>query len=313
MADQQIVRKAVIPAAGLGTRLLPATKSQPKEMLPIVDTPVIQYVVEEAVAAGIQDILMIIGKGKRAIEEHFDRNVELEQALERKGEQALAEALRRCAGMANIHFVWQKEQRGLGDAVRYARDHVGNEPFALLLGDTLIESEGSLLKEMIRLFGRFNESIVALETVPHEKVSSYGIAAVRSIEDGVCLVTDLIEKPSPEEAPSNLAIAARYILTPKIFDYIEQTPPGKGGEIQLTDAMRRMLQDSAIYGYVFAGRRHDVGNKLDFLKTNVWYGLQRKDIGPELRQWLREVLEQGDSVFKAGADVSESASQEKTA
>lgn len=287
------VRKAVIPAAGLGTRLLPATKSQPKEMLPIVDKPVIQYVVEEAVQAGLTDILMIIGKGKRAIEEFFDRSFELELALERKGDKELAEELKRCAEMANIHFVWQKEQRGLGDAVLYARNHVGDEPFALLLGDTLIESEEPLLPAMIRLYERFNESVVALEEVPLEKVSDYGIAATKPIEDGVCLVTDLVEKPKATEAPSRFAIAARYILTPDIFRYIEQTPPGVNGEIQLTDAMRRMLNDCAIYGYVFKGQRHDVGNKLDFIRTNVWYGLRRKDIGDKLRAWLEEVLGQG--------------------
>lgn len=216
----------------------------------------------------------------------------MEQALERKGEYELSEQIRRCAELANIHFVWQKEQRGLGDAVLYARDHVGNEPFVLLLGDTLIESERPLLLEMMRVFERFNESVIALEEVPLEKVSDYGVAVAKPIEDGICLVTDLIEKPSPEDAPSRLAIAARYILTPDIFSYIEQTPPGKNGEIQLTDAMRRMLNDSAIYGYVFQGRRHDVGNKLDFIKTNVWYALQREDLRDKLRGWLEEILGQ---------------------
>lgn len=293
----QKVKKAVIPAAGLGTRLLPATKSQPKEMLPIVDKPVIQYVVEEVIEAGITDILMIIGKGKRAIEEFFDRNFELEEALIKKGEKALADELRRYAEVANIHFVWQKEQKGLGDAVLYAKDHVGDEPFVLLLGDTLIESERPLLPEMIRLYERYRESIIALERVHKSKVHLYGIAAAKEIDDGIYLITDLVEKPDPNEAPSDLAIAARYILVPEIFSYLAKTPPGKGGEIQLTDALRKMLQERVIYGYVFEGTRHDVGNKLDFLKTNIIYGLKHPELGNQLRNWLTEFMKQEGVIF----------------
>jgi UTP--glucose-1-phosphate uridylyltransferase len=284
-----MIRKAVIPAAGFGTRFLPASKSQPKEMLPIVDTPTIQYVVEEAAAAGVRDILMIIGKGKRAIEEHFDRNFELETELQEKGKHELLASIRRISNLANIHFVWQKELNGLGDAVAYARDHVGREPFVLLLGDTLIQSRTPLVRRLIELYDRFNETVVALETVEPTKVEAYGIIAGRPISDGLYLIEDLIEKPKAAEAPSNLAIAARYALSPDIFDYIARTPAGKSGEIQLTDAMRLMLRDRAIYGLVFEGRRFDIGNKLDFLKTNVVFGLEHPELGEDFRAFLREL------------------------
>lgn len=286
-----MIRKAVIPAAGFGTRFLPASKSQPKEMLPIVDTPTIQYVVEEAVSAGITDILMIIGKGKRAIEEHFDRNWELETELQEKGRLEELESIRRISDLANVHFVWQKQLNGLGDAVSYARDHVGNEPFLLLLGDTLIESREPVTKRLVEIYGRYNESVVALEEVPREKVGRYGVVGGKSIEDGLFLINKLVEKPDPATAPSNMVIAARYAFSPRIFDYIAKTPPGKNGEIQLTDAMQLMLKDSAMYGFLFEGRRHDIGNKLDFLKTNVIYGLAREDLGPEFRQFLKELAE----------------------
>lgn len=286
---KSIVRKAVIPAAGFGTRFLPASKSQPKEMLPIVDTPTIQYVVEEAVSAGITDILMIIGKGKRAIEEHFDRNFELESELAQKGREEELKAIRRISEQANVHFVWQKQLRGLGDAVSYARDHVGNEPFMLLLGDTLIQSKVPVAKRLLEVYQRYNESVVLLEPVEHSKVDRYGIVGGNKIEDSLYLVNTLIEKPRPSEAPSNLAIAARYVFSPKIFDYLAKTPPGKNNEIQLTDAMRLMLQDRAMYGLLFDGKRHDIGNKLDFLKTNVLYGVARKDIGPEFRKFIKEI------------------------
>lgn len=285
-----MIRKAVIPAAGMGTRFLPFAKAQPKEMLPIVDQPVIQYVVEEAVAAGITDILIIIGKGKRAIEEHFDRNFELEAGLAEKGRTEELEAMRRISDLADIHFVWQKEQSGLGDAVRHARYHVNNEPFLLLLGDTLIQSRTSLCHRLMDVYERYGESVVALEAVDPAKVGLYGVIKGRPIGDGLQLVEDLIEKPAPGQAPSNLAIASRYVLSPRIFDYLERTPRGKGNEIQLTDAMRLMLQDVAIYGVTLDGRRHDIGNKLDFLKTNVIYGLAREDLGSELREFLVTVL-----------------------
>lgn len=284
-----MVRKAVIPAAGFGTRFLPAAKSQPKEMLPIVDTPTIQVVVEEAVAAGITDILMIIGKGKRAIEEHFDRNFELEAELEAAGKQAELEAIRRISNLANVHFVWQKEQNGLGDAVSYARCHVGNEPFALLLGDTLIDSPTPITSQLIKIFARYQETVVALEEVPKDRVSRYGVIDGNLVGQDLYLVEDFIEKPKPEEAPSNLAIAGRYIFTPEIFQHIAATKPGKNGEIQLTDAMRLMVQTRAMYGLRFDGVRYDIGNKLDFIRTNVIYGLKREEMRPELLAFLREI------------------------
>lgn len=284
-----MIRKAVIPAAGFGTRFLPATKSQPKEMLPVVDTPTIQYVVEEAVASGITDILMIIGKGKRAIEEHFDRSFELEAELSEKGKTEELKAIRRISEMANIHFVWQKELKGLGDAVLHARDHVGAEPFAILLGDTLIESDRPVTRQLMDIYERYHEPVVALEEVERSKVTRYGIIRGNKIADDLFLIDDFIEKPSVEEAPSNLAIAGRYVLTAEVFDYIERTSPGKNDEIQLTDAMRLMAASSAMYGLRFNGRRYDIGNRLDFLKTNLIFGLKREDLRDELRQFIREI------------------------
>jgi UTP--glucose-1-phosphate uridylyltransferase len=293
-----MIRKAVIPAAGFGTRLLPATKSQPKEMLPIVDTPVIQHVVEEAVSAGITDILMVIGKGKRAIEEHFDRNFELEQELEEKQRLKQLLEIRRISEMANVHFVWQKQLRGLGDAIYCARDHVGREPFVVLLGDTLIQSAVPVTRRLMEVYERFNESVVALEAVDPQKVGRYGIVGGQLIVDGLYLIDRLVEKRDPKDAPSNLAIAARYAFTPGIFDYIEKTVPGKNSEVQLTDAMQLMLADSAMYGLQFEGRRHDIGNKLDFLKANVIYGLAQEDLGAEFARFILETADtlKSDSV-----------------
>jgi UTP--glucose-1-phosphate uridylyltransferase len=284
-----MIRKAVIPAAGFGTRFLPASKSQPKEMLPIVDKPTIQYVVEEAVAAGVTDILMVIGKSKRAIEEHFDRNFELEAELQEQGKAAELEAIRRLSDMADVHFVWQKELKGLGDAVWHARHHVGQEPFLVLLGDTLIQSPMPVCRRLIDLHDRYNETVVALERVDPARVERYGVIGGKCMGEGLYLIEKLVEKPRRDQAPSDLAIAARYVFTPSILGYIEQTPPGRNGEIQLTDAMQLMLKDAAMYGLVFEGRRHDIGNKLDFLKTNVLYGLSREDLGPEFRKFIKEV------------------------
>ena len=288
-----MIRKAVIPAAGFGTRFLPATKSQPKEMLPIVDTPTIQHVVEEAASAGIRDILMIIGKGKRAIEEHFDRNFELESELEEKGRAAELQAIRRISSLANIHFVWQKELNGLGDALRYAQDHVGREPFAVLLGDTIVDARPSVACQLIDVFARYRESVVALEEVPRSKVGRYGVIAGKPLAKGLYLVRDFVEKPKPEEAPSNLAIAGRYVFTPEIFDHLARQTAGKNGEIQLTDAMRNMVKDRAMYGLRFDGTRYDIGNKLDFVKTNVIYALKRPDMAKDLRAFLRNALKEG--------------------
>ncbi|NLB27160.1 MAG: UTP--glucose-1-phosphate uridylyltransferase GalU [Bacteroidales bacterium] len=284
-----MIKKAVIPAAGWGTRFLPITKSQPKEMIPIVDTPVIQYVVEEAAASGITDILMIIGKGKRAIEEHFDRSPVLEESLLNKKKYDLLEQIKKISNLANIFFVWQKEMNGLGDAIRYARDHVGNEPFAVLLGDTLISGEGEpITKQLIDVYEKYKSSVVALEKVSMENVHRYGIIKGKPIEKNILIAEDFIEKPSLSEAPSNLAIASRYIFTPEIFDYLDNIKPGKDNEVQLTDAMREMVKKYAMYGLRFNGTRYDIGNKLDFLKTNIIYGLMHEEIGEPLREWLKD-------------------------
>lgn len=286
------VRKAVIPAAGFGTRFLPATKSQPKEMLPIVDTPTIQYVVEEAAAAGITDVLMIIGKSKRAIEEHFYRNFELEYELREQGKLELLEEVDRISHLANIHFVWQKELNGLGDAIRYGASYAGGEPFAVLLGDTLIGTDDprrNITRQLVDVFEKYQSSVVALEEVPRDKVNRYGIVGGEMIEPGLVKVGQLVEKPAVEEAPSNLAIAGRYVFTPEIFREIERTPRGRNNEVQLTDAMASLLGSQDMYGLRFEGKRFDIGNKLDFLKTNIEFGLKRDDVGPGLKKFIKEL------------------------
>ncbi|MBR3084828.1 MAG: UTP--glucose-1-phosphate uridylyltransferase GalU [Kiritimatiellae bacterium] len=280
-----MIRKAVIPAAGFGTRFLPATKCSPKEMLPIVDTPVIQYVVEEAVASGITDILMVIGRGKRAIEEHFDRSAELEWELEAKGKLDQLRQIRRISNLANIHFVWQKQMLGLGDAIRCAEAHVGSEPFAVLLGDTLLQSTSGTpaIRQLIDAYEERRTCVVAVEEVSRERVSKYGVISGEPLAGGkIWRVDDLVEKPAPDEAPSNLAIASRYVLTPDIFATLRDVRPGKGGEIQLTDALRLLAHASPIHARVIDAIRHDVGNHLGFIKTNIIYGLLR----PELRETL---------------------------
>ncbi len=284
-----IVKKAVIPAAGYGTRFLPATKSSPKEMIPIIDTPVIQYVVEEAVESGITDILMIIGKGKRAIEEHFDRSPILEETLLKKHNLQMLDKIRSISNMANIHFIWQKEMNGLGDAILHARYHVGNEPFAILLGDTLVQGEGGpITKQLIDVYNEHGGSVVALEEVKPERVSRYGIINGTAVSDNVYKANDWIEKPSIEEAPSNLAIASRYIFTHEIFDYLEKTKPGKNNEIQLTDAMREMVKEHPMFGMKFKGKRYDIGDKMGFLKTNIEFGLKDPEISETLKIWIKE-------------------------
>ncbi len=284
-----MVKKAVIPAAGYGTRFLPATKSSPKEMIPIIDTPVIQYVVEEAVASGITDILMIIGKGKRAIEEHFDRSPVLEETLVKKKNTEMLEKIRSISEMANIHFVWQKEMNGLGDAILHAKYHVGNEPFVILLGDTLVQSDdGPVTKQLINVYNENKGSVIALEEVKPELVSRYGIVDGETVSEKVVRARNWIEKPSVEEAPSNLAVASRYLFTPEIFDYLENTSPGKNNEVQLTDAMREMVKTHPMFGLKFKGKRYDIGDKLGFLKTNIEFGLNDREIGEELRAWLKE-------------------------
>lgn len=284
------IKKAIIPAAGFGTRLLPATKSQPKEMIPIVDKPVIQYVIEEAVESGITDILMVIGKGKRAIEEHFDHNFELEYNLAQKGKKKELEMIKRISDMANIHFVWQKELNGLGDAVRYGRLHVGNEPFAVLLGDTILDSNTDVpvMRQIMDVYDKHQASVVALEEVPMELTHRYGVMGGEAIDgNGLHKVNQWIEKPSPENAPSNLVIAGRYVFTPEIFDLLEVIPTGVNNEIQLTDAMRLLLKQQDMYGLHFDGQRFDVGNKLDFIKTNLLFGLKREEFRADLTEWLK--------------------------
>lgn len=288
-----MVKKAVIPAAGYGTRFLPATKSSPKEMIPIIDTPVIQYVVEEAVASGITDILMIIGKGKRAIEEHFDRSPVLEETLAQKNNTEMLEKIKAISNMANIHFVWQKEMNGLGDAILHAKYHVGNEPFVILLGDTLVRSEdGPITKQLIDVYEQTKGSVVALEEVKPELVSRYGVVDGEAFSENVVKARNWIEKPSVEEAPSNLAVASRYLFTPEIFDYLETTQPGKNNEIQLTDAMREMVKSHPMYGLKFNGKRYDIGDKLGFLKTNLEFGLNDPEIGESLKSWVKEFAQQ---------------------
>ncbi len=274
------VRKAVIPAAGLGTRMLPITRAQPKEMLPVVHKPVIQYVVEEAYHSGIREILIITGKHKRAIEDHFDRN-----DLPKK--DRFTEELERILEELDIYFVRQREQKGLGDAVRYAEAFVGDEPFALLLGDTI--TLPPCTKELIQMYSKYKTSIVAVEEVPMERVSLYGVVKCKEIGPSVYLIEDLVEKPSINEAPSNLAILGRYVLTPKIFECIKETKPGKGGEIQLTDAMRILNTRERMYAYLFDGRRYDIGNKLDWLKANIELALDDAEVGEGIRELIRSI------------------------
>ncbi len=285
-----MIRKAVIPAAGLGTRFLPATKSMPKEMLPIIDIPTIQYVVQEAVDSGIDDILIISGKGKRAIEDHFDRNFELEARLEEKEDQAWFTEMRRLSDMANVHFVRQKEANGLGDAIYYARHHVGDEPFAVLLGDTIMDSVIPVTRQLVDTYEQYGGSVIGVENVPHDKVNRYGIVGGIPLSDSILQLDTLVEKPAIDKAPSNLAIAGRYILSPEIFDAIEKTPKGKNNEIQLTDSMLLLLKRENFYAHLIEGKRHDIGNKLDFLKTTVEFALKRKEFAEPFRKFLIEIL-----------------------
>jgi UTP--glucose-1-phosphate uridylyltransferase len=284
------VTKAVIPAAGLGTRFLPATKAQPKEMLPVVDKPAIQYVVEEAVAAGIDDILIITGRNKRSLEDHFDRNFELEYQLQAKGKMGdLAEVVE-LAELADIHFVRQGEPLGLGHAVSVARKHVGNEPFVVMLGDDIMDEHSTVLKDMIKTFDEQGSSVVALMEVPHQDISAYGCAAVSDRDGALCRITEIVEKPAPEVAPSNLAVMGRYLFTPAIFHELEHVEPGVGGEIQLTDAIATLLAREPVFGYVFSEGRFDIGKKIDYLRATVELALQREDLGPEFRSFLAEVV-----------------------
>jgi len=285
------VRKAVIPAAGLGTRFLPATKAQPKVMLPVIDVPAIQLVVEEAARAGIDDVLIVTGRGQRAIEDHFDRNLELERFLEDKQKFDELKRIRQSSDMAEVHYIRQKEALGLGHAVSVAQAHVGDEPFVVMLGDDLIHPSEPLLGEMLRAHDTFGRSVIAAMEVSKQEIAMYGCIEPESFEEDLVRILSIVEKPAPDEAPSNLAVIGRYVLTPEIFDALRRTTPGRGGEIQLTDAINLLAQEQAVYAYRFEGRRFDVGNPLDYLKATVELGAERDDLGPEFRAWLAQYVQ----------------------
>jgi UTP--glucose-1-phosphate uridylyltransferase len=285
------VRKAVFPAAGLGTRFLPATKAQPKEMLPLVDKPIIQYGVEEALAAGCDQIIIITGRGKTAIEDHFDHSYELEKLLEEKKKTDLLKIVRQISDMIHVAYVRQKEALGLGHAVLMARELVGNEPFAVLLADDVVDGEVPCLKQMIDVFDETQCSVIATQIIEGKAISAYGVLDVKPADGRfggrLYEIVNMVEKPKPEDAPSNLAIIGRYVLTPAVFETLSETQAGTGGELQLTDGMRQLLKKERIYAYVFEGRRHDTGDKLGFLKATVDFALQREDLGAEFREYLR--------------------------
>jgi UTP--glucose-1-phosphate uridylyltransferase len=283
------IRKAVVTAAGWGTRFLPATKAQPKEMLPLVDKPMIQYVIEEAVASGIKHIIIVTALGKRAIEDHFDRSVELELALKKKGDGELLKKVQRISELADICYIRQKEQLGLGHAILVTKDLIGDEPFAIFLPDDIIEAKVPAMKQMIEVYNRYQHSVIAVEPVAKEDTKAYGIIKPKQVEDRIYQVQSLVEKPEPKDAPSNLAIVGRYILTPEIFGMLEKTAPGKGGEIQLTDGLRLLLEKQPIYAYQFEGIRYDTGSPLGFLKASVEFALRRPDIGHNFKEYLRHL------------------------
>jgi len=284
------VKKAVIPAAGLGTRFLPATKAQPKEMLPVLDKPAIQYVVEEALRAGIEDILIISGRGKRRIEDHFDRSLELELYLKEKGKADLLAEVQQISEKVAIHYIRQRDPLGLGHAVSVAEPHVGGQPFACLLGDDIMTEDNPLIERMLAVHARYGRSVIAVKEVPREEISLYGCIEPDFVEDNLARVISIVEKPPPEDAPSTLAAIGRYVLTPEIFDALRRTEPGVGGEIQLTDAINILAQEQAVYAYVFEGGRYDIGNKLDWLKATVEIAIDRPDVGPEFREFLADLV-----------------------
>jgi UTP--glucose-1-phosphate uridylyltransferase len=283
------VRKAVVLAAGYGTRLLPATKAQPKETLPLVDKPIIQYTVEEAAASGLEEVIIVTASNKRAVEDHFDRSMELEQTLIDKGDQARLEEMRRISELADIVYVRQKEQRGIGDAVLTVRRVVGNEPFVLYFPDDVIVADPPAARQLIDVFEAHGGSVLAVEEVPHSEVESYGIVDGEAVSEGVYRVKSLVEKPKPDDAPSNLGIVGRYVLTPEVFDVLEETPPGKAGEIQITDGLSLLLRRQPMFAYRFQGRRYDTGRPLGLIKASIELALARPDIGPELRGYLRSL------------------------
>ncbi|MDQ0223890.1 UTP--glucose-1-phosphate uridylyltransferase GalU [Metabacillus niabensis] len=285
------IRKAIIPAAGLGTRFLPATKALPKEMLPIVDKPTIQYIVEEAVASGIEDIIIISGRGKRSIEDHFDQTYELEDALMKKNKLSLFHEVQKITNLANIHYIRQKEPKGLGHAINCARSFVGNEPFAVLLGDDIVMSEKPCLQQLIEVFNRYHSSIVGVQKVSEDEVSQYGIIKPKGseIDENILNIETLVEKPKKEEAPSQYAILGRYILRPEIFSILNTLPPDSSGEVQLTEAIRILNERQAVYAYQFHGRRYDIGNKLGFIRATIDFALQRDDLRDEVLDYLNRI------------------------
>jgi len=285
------VRKAIIPAAGLGTRFLPATKAQPKEMLPIVDKPTIQYIVEEAIESGIEDIIIVTGRNKRAIEDHFDKSYELEEELRKKGKQDLLSQVQDISNLVDIHYIRQKEPKGLGHAIHCAKSFIGNEPFAVLLGDDIVNSEVPCLKQMISIYNEYKTTVLGVQHVPQEDIPKYGIVSCKQVDDRVYKVKDLVEKPDIENAPSNIAILGRYIISPHIFEFLESATPGKGGEIQLTDALKSLISNEAIYAYDFEGKRYDVGNRLGFLEATVEYALTRDDIKDDFKTYLTKIID----------------------
>lgn len=284
------VRKAIIPAAGLGTRFLPATKAQPKEMLPIVDKPTIQYIVEEAIDSGIEDIMIVTGRGKRAIEDHFDKSYELEDILRKKGDEHLLSLVQDISNLVNIHYIRQKEPRGLGHAIYCAKSFIDNEPFAVLLGDDIVDSEVPALKQLMEIYEEYNTTVIGVQHVPPEDVPKYGIVDVTALKNRVYRVRDLVEKPDRDKAPSNIAILGRYIISPSIIDRLAHAVPGKGGEIQLTDALKGLLSTEDMYAYAFEGKRYDVGNKLGFLEATIEFALKHDDLSAEFSDYLRKLV-----------------------
>lgn len=285
------VKKAVIPAAGLGTRFLPATKAQPKEMLPIVDKPTLQYIIEEAVASGVEEILIITGRNKKSIEDHFDKSVELELELENKGKDKLLEVVRNISNMVNIHYIRQKEPKGLGDAIYCARYFIGDEPFAVMLGDDIVDNRDGkpCLKQLIDAYDKYNTTILGVQKVKNEDTDKYGIVDGIKVSDDTYKVNTLVEKPNPDEAPSNMAILGRYIINPEIFDILGDLPPGKNGEIQLTDALEKLNEKSSMYAYIFEGKRYDLGDKLGFLQATVDFALKRPELRDNFLSYIKEV------------------------
>jgi UTP--glucose-1-phosphate uridylyltransferase len=285
------VNKAVIPAAGLGTRFLPATKAQPKEMLPLVDKPAVQYVIEEAVRAEIRNILIITGRGKRTLEDHFDRSFELESYLERSGKHDQLKQVREISEMAVVHYIRQRDPLGLGAAVAVAEPHVGGDPFAVLLGDDIVSASDALLPRMIDIYERYGRSVIAVQEVAREDISLYGAVKPEFVEDDLARVLDIVEKPTKEEAPSHLAVIGRYVFTPEIFDALRQTPPDAGGDVQLTDAIALLAREQAVYAFVFDGVRYDIGKKLDYLRATVELAIDREDLGPAFRAFLADFVQ----------------------